>query len=788
MRLRTVLLRTSAITFGVGIAAAAHAQQAVPTADNLVDEVVVTAQRRDERLQEVPVAVSAYTDRQRDLLGIITANDVAKFTPGMDFNLNRVIIRGIGRSSSVLGTDPGVATYYDGIYSDNAGSIGGAPISVARVEVLRGPQGTLYGRNSIGGAINIVSKRPTESFEGEFRQKLGNYETSETQLALSGPVSDRVRYRLELQRNIRNKGFVKNIAGKDRNNLDSWNGQAQVEVDVAENAQLWVQYANATWPNQRSLLGVGIDPYDTTSPRFNALIPNVLRGYTVANPAVQDHFKVSENNPGSFKLVNAPKFTVHFDWDLGNTKLKYIGGYYRAKSVFDYDFDGSARDGFVSPITGAFISANLRTDATSIFKAWSNELQWSSAGPGPLTWIVGAYQGHDDNSGAILISAPGQSDLDNVLSLATGTIARSNPRRAYITSSTRLKGDSYALYGQAEYEFVPHWTVTTGLRYTWDHKEGTASSRVIYFDPEGNGLLAPILGPTIGYAVELNNAAIAPSADFGGTTAKLGLKWEPNAETMAYASISRGYKAGGFNLGALSTAEVDPEYVNAFEIGLKARLMPNLQINTAIFYNDYKDIQVLGNVSGPGGVPTAALFNADKARTYGLEAETVWSPTKNLRFLLNYAYLDAEFTKFTDPVQDPNQPNGPDRAPRTGDEFQDLTGNTMQGAPRHKVLLNALYTLDFAAGSLSLSGTYAWTDKQYFSIFNTPTYLGKAHDEVDLRATWNDARGRYTIIGYAQNLFDEVYATNSALTPSNTGRVWQLAQPRTFGVEFQYHF
>jgi outer membrane receptor for ferric coprogen and ferric-rhodotorulic acid len=150
--------------------------------------------------------------------------------------------------------------------------------------------------------------------------------------------------------------------------------------------------------------------------------------------------------------------------------------------------------------------------------------------------------------------------------------------------------------------------------------------------------------------------------------------------------------------------------------------------------------------------------------------------------------LNAEFTKFDQGVLDPNQPNGPDGIVGNGDEFQVLTGNQMQGSPRHKVALNTLYRTNLMRGTLALSGTYTWTDDVYYSIFNTPTYLGEAHGEADFRATWSAPSGNYDLIGYIANAFDERYGTNIGLTSTSTGRVWQPGDPRTYGAQVIYRF
>lgn len=776
MKNAKLMLITSA--FGFAMSAPALAQEADADSDRADPEatdIVVTAQKREERVQDVPVAVAVFSDEDRDLMGLATANDVAKMTPGLEFNLNRAVIRGIGRTTNALGTDPGVATYYDGFYAADAGSIGGPTIITERIEILRGPQGTLYGRNSIGGAINVISKRPSPTLEAEFRQRVGNFDTFETSATVTGPIADWLRFRATGNYIKQAQGFVKNVTGPDRNDQDKISVSVQLEADLTDDLSLWLSATKGGW-DQRIMLGVLVDPYDTNSARLNALIPNVLRGYTATNPTVSDRFVVDEDHASSIRLYDAPSITTHLTWDLGGATLKYIAGALTYKTELSYDFDNSSRVGFTGS-TGTFISSQLVTRAGTDYTQWSNELNLASNGTGPFSWILGLYHYSDDMTQTTNISAPDQPELLTPLTLPTFTPI-ANPGGDYIGVETNLRSTSYAMFGQFDYELSSKFTMSAGLRYTWDKKTGTDSRWTVYFDPEGTGLLAGSIGPTVGYSILLGDDTLTRTDKWDDYTAKLGLEWRPISDLLAYAAISRGYKSGGFNLGALDPNPVDPEHINAIEVGMKSNFSSSLQLNASSYYYWYKDIQVVGNVS-VDGVPTPSLFNAPKARSYGVEVETVWKPTQNLKFSLNYAYLNAKFSDFATGIQDPAEPE-------LG--FQDLTGNSLPQSPRNKLSFNTLYTIEFDPGSLSLSGTYVWTDKQYYSVFSTPIYEGRAHDEADFRITWTDANDRFSLIAYMQNAFDEVYTTNVGLSPSSIGRVWQLAPPRTFGAEVQFRF
>src|SRR5690606_32657286 len=182
-----------------------------------------------------------------------------------------------------------------------------------------------------------------------------------------------------------------------------------------------------------------------------------------------DPYVVDENFESVSRIVNTPLYAVNLDWDLGGTRLRYITGGYRAKILFDYDADYSSRVGYLSPGSSTFISSDLRTHLNAVLSSDSHELQWMSDSPGRLTWIVGLYQGHDENGGTIVTTAPFQPELDTAFNLGTFGVS-ANPNREYINIYSFVEGDTRAWFAQADYEFAPEWTLTAGYRHTWDEK------------------------------------------------------------------------------------------------------------------------------------------------------------------------------------------------------------------------------------------------------------------------------------------------------------------------------
>lgn len=774
---RHMLLLTSAAS-ALACATSAFAQDvAEPRGQDttMLEELVVTAQKRAENLQDVPVAISAFTDKQRDLLGINTAQDIAKFTPGMayvDFP-NRIVLRGVGRVTNSLGSDPGVATYYDGVYNSESWALAQPSLLVERIEVLRGPQGTLYGRNSIGGAINVISKRPTSDFQGQINQTFSSYDSLRTTAFVSGPIAEGLGYRLSGDFS-RQPAYVTNLAGGDLGGIERTYLEGQLQAELGS-IRAWAKYAYTTQegsgapPTRRA-------PYDTVT--FSGLVPNPTFGYAKPSPGLTDFYTVDIDHPGRAKRDNDHQLSTEVVWDLGTTTLKYVGGYAQY-SVFVYggDVDASSRASFTDPVSGALVSANHLNDLGEHKKWWSNELNWSSSGDGPLRWILGLYQYDEKIRQPFELYSPDQRELTTAtLSSATFT-PLPNPRGDFYFQEGTMKARTFAVYGQADYEFAPNWTVTAGLRYTWDDKEGFETQRIVFFDPR----------VTPGFALQLtpDNHTRSLENDWSGGTGRLGLQWEPQEDTLVYANISNGYKSGGYNLGQFLDT-VGPEHITALEGGLKKTIGGNLQINAAVFYYEYKDLQVLSNfcLVFAGGVCSLSqqkYLNAPEARSYGFEAETIWRPTSQLQLLFNYSFLDAEFRKFSG-VANPQNPSSPPL---------DLAGTSMPLSPRNKVTVNAVYTLDFTPGALSLSGTYAWTDRLHYDLFDTPLYQAKARGEASFRATWRDAEDRFTLIGFVNNAFDEEGFSNLAVVPTGPGtygRSLTTTLPRIVGVELQVPF
>ena len=789
-----------------------------------IEELVVTAEKREQSLQDVPVAVSAFTSERRDVAGITGIQDFVNFTPGMNYSgTDRVSLRGAGRNTFYIGNDPGVASYSDGFYSASSSELFKTALFIERTEILRGPQGTLYGRNAIGGAINQVSKRPSKEFGGEIRAGYGNYDRTKLEGVVSLPVADNLRFKVGASQDHQRDGYIKNIGGANEGaKIKRTYFEFQVEAEPTEKLDIFVRYNRSSWDDT---LGVGdrlanlTTPYDTTRVfgLIGSLQVNPQFGYATPNPGVTDPYVQNTNTDGYGQLRGNHVLTTTVTYDLGFADLKYIGGFQQYNYQTGGDNDGTSRTaGIPGILAGQLYFPTQTTDFDEHKRYYSNEINLTSNGDGPLRWILGVYQYEEEYRQRIQLGNPNQAALANPLTLA-GTLAAPNPLRNYADNQATLESKAYAVFGQATYAFNEQFALTAGLRYTKDKKSGTEFQRLIIQSPA-------IAGGAFAFDVSSDMDPTTPGVQnfralkdsWDAITGVLNLDWTPDADTLAYAKYSRGYKSGGFLLGTLAPdPQADEEQVDAFELGLKKTIARRFQINAAAFYNDYKDLQLNLSQLNPAGTASSNNFVNVEAEAYGLELEAIWKPIDNLDLSASYGYLHTEITKgccFYDPADpgalDPNATPSGGFVVSNGTRlvFQTLEGSRIYQSPKHKFAGNANYTFEFDPGSLILSATFTWTDETYYQPFKSAANKVKGYDVTDFRALWNDADDRFTIIGYVKNAFDQKgFTSNGSTTPTaifdvpgsgsapniaqtRTAITRGLIQPRTYGVELQYRF
>jgi iron complex outermembrane recepter protein len=868
---------------------AAAAPAAASTQGSTVGEVVVTAERRSQLLERVPVAITAFTSKMRDLQGIASVQDLTDYTPGLSYTTfdNRPYIRGIGRNTDNLAVESGVAVYVDGVYNGaNASTILQLDtLFIDQIQVLRGPQSTLYGRNADGGAIDYISKRPTKDFEGEVRTGYDNFDKYFLEGAASGPVTDNIQFRLGGNYTHQTGGFYDNISGSPEGgnvaqggNGVSYHAEAQLQGNWSDKLDWWLKVSASDYDttyHTETLLG----PQDGRefpnalfpSPGFgNCVLPGAaavpgctdpgnvdtiasvqtLKNYTsAANPSGFNTGEFSSGFKSHSKEAKNITIAGSLTWHADAFDVKYLFGYQN----FDYSLTAPwvNSQGISSGIAGYTLQApttptalcgmifnnagctqnlsinSLHNNFTFVEKEyfWSNEVNITSKGDGPLQWIGGLYQYHEHYNQPINVNTPDQAQVATPL-LFTFAPAAPNPTRSVFNEDTLLNEESLGIFGQVDYQLTDTVKLTGGVRYSYDHKYGEEQFRDVLFDFEPAGLgvntfgadtpafdataCTPTAYPGAGVCninPKTGKAFRSLNADWDAFTGNAVLTWTPYHDTLVYGKYSRGYKTGGFDSGTmLPNPETFPELVNAFEVGVKQTVNRTIQVNaSAFYYQYYNDQQPLGEL-GANNVINTLIINIPEARSVGLELEGIWTPIKDLTLSANYAYLESVITNmqgqcFQDAVDTlalapgANQGRGCNTGANAGLGLQDLTGQTLPEAPKNKVSVNALYQWHFEYGVLTLSGTYVWKDKTYDSVFNRSYNLSPSYNQVNFRSTWTGADDRYSVIFYVNNLFNTIgFDGTGGLNVTGPGpgqvidRLVSFTPPRTFGVELQYRF
>jgi iron complex outermembrane recepter protein len=861
--------------------------------DTGLTEIVVTAEKRSENLEKVPDSISAFTSKTLDLQGIASVQDLTNYAPGLYFTGydNRPYIRGIGRNTDNLAIESGVAVYVDGIYNGaNASTIlQNSTLFVDEIQVLRGPQSTLYGRNSDGGAIDYISKRPTSDFQGEVRTGYDSYQKAFVEGAFSGPISDSVRYRFGANyTNETGDGFYKNLNGVPEGgdvaqggNGTSYHIEGQLEGSVGSAFDWWAKLATSDYDvsyHTETLLGP-LDTREFPAPLFpnpnfgtcalpggagglgcagspDTIVSVVTGKNTIAgNPATLGTGTFDSGFQSQAKQQNNWNFATHLTLHADGFDVKYLGGYQKfnydltapwnnnqgtSSGVLGYTLQGPAA---ATPLCSAFFANAGCTQNLAVNSAhnaftfneyeqfFSNELNIASTGEGPIQWIGGLYQYHEKYTQPINVLSEDQAQIATPYQLDpvfAGALvpAAANPSRSVYSEYTSLAEDSYGIFGQIDWQVSSQFRTTTGLRYSYDKKDGNQAFRLVLFNADGLvpgfplgvnqfGANAPAFDATscttgvyrgTGPCTISATSGAAQStldAHWDAVTGTAGISWTPAKDILGYAKYSRGYKAGGFNSGLNAVdPETSQETVDAFEVGYKETFGRTFQANVAAFYYNYKnDQQPLNSLDPTTNVVNTIIVNIPTVHTYGTELETIWNPITDLNVLLNYAYLHATISNTNGTCyQDAEDPQALEPGAKTsgcaaGSGLQNLVGATLPASPRHKVALNAVYTLHFRPGSLALSSSYIWRDQTYDSVFNRPYNLAPSYSLVNLRGIWTDSANRYNVILYANNVFNKLGydgATGLAVTNPGPGQVIDplvsYTPPRVYGVELRYRF
>lgn len=788
-----------------------QAATAQETADENIlffEEIVVTATRRSESLQDTGVTVSALSAAGLSARSIHSVEDSAAFMPSVHIASyqgdSSIFIRGIGTPAIIAGNDSSTATYVDDVYYSRAAAIGPAFFDVERLEVLRGPQGTLYGRNATGGALKVITKGPSEEFEGEARLIYGNYNRVGLFGAVGGPVTEKVRARLAVQFEDRD-GYSTlhrpdGSALQDEQSADDQHDIAvrlKIEADLSENATLLLTgdyYKADDRANVFHYMSAGYAEEVTdwySSREGSQTVPYfIFKGQgNISESLSRDVYSDVDH----FRKTEIWGITGNLDWDIGGYNLQVVANYKDTNPTMQNDFDGS----------DAFVNVYYREED---HWQWSAEAQLSSPEGEKLSWVAGASYFEEENiiSNDIFgdfwepILIQGLTDLQNFGVIPVFPI---DIPQTTLCCDLHLNGDqatkAWAAYLDMKYAVSDKLTLNFGGRYSHEERDGTQAFHLTLLNPVAGGeptLFAPNVALFPG-SVSDSRDGVVPDAfgfvmapvngpsTFSAFTPKFSVDYRVDNDILLYASVQKGFKSGGYNIGSSQRDPFEAENIWSYEAGMKSELADGrVRLNMAAFYYDYSNLQAQDSV---GNQPI--IRNVGKAKVEGLEIEALAIVNQYFQIDGSVTYANAQFTEGE--LSEPLRPAPLTQAP--GTLIQSLEGLTLPRAPEWKFNIGGQTTVPVGdMGDLVLRLDYGWQSKIYYTVFNIDAASQDSYGVLNARAELVAEEGKWSLAAYGKNLTDEVYASNMILTGTVYGAefVGSLGAPRTYGLELKVNF
>lgn len=718
-----------------GLAVTAEANQSV------IEEVLVTAQKREQNLQDVSVAVSAFSGAAIEKMGFEEGLDITQQVPNMNFfaifgeaSSPSVSLRGISLVNFSDSWESPVSIYVDDVYRGNPAGSAIQLFDLQRVEVLRGPQGTLYGRNTTGGLVHYVSRKPTEELDAAASISYGSYDETVIQGMVSGPLSSGVRGRIAVK-STQNDGWQTNvISGEKLNTTDSFGYRALLDIDLGENAGLLLNVHGSEADQQTvGFAHMGyLESINEGAATCSIDLIQAGRCYSASLAAygeTQSAYELLDGryNPehvasgveeGLQTKIDTFGTSATFDWDMGWATFTSVTAYEELDKFLQDDGDAL-------PIV--WFDEQYSVDA----EQYTQEFRLNGTSD-RAKWVAGFYYYKDDRG--LITQAP---TTENGL---------------WHQEVVALDSESWAAFGQYEWDLTQSLTLIAGARYTEETRDFEQDS-------------GPSFYPELDVSDDFSDEAL---------TGRIGLDWRPTAESLAYVSLSTGFKSGGFsgsyNPNLAATQPVDSEDVTNLEVGYKTSFANGrIKLNTAAFTYEVEGYQAQVFLTVEEG---SVITNAGDVRGTGAELEVTAMLTDNFEIIGGLGLLQTEFDSEQVFIV-------------AGDEYS-FDGNELPSAPELTYNLVARYYVPLGeAGELALQGDYAWQDDHFLQIENDPYSHHDAYGIANAKISWLSASERFTVEAFVKNAFDEEYFTYQNTLGSDWGyAVWGM--PRTSGVKFSW--
>jgi iron complex outermembrane receptor protein len=773
---RAVLFAAASAAALLGSVGVAHAQTQAAAAAQ-VQEVVVTAQRRAQNLQDVPVSVQALSNRDLQAAGVKATQDLGQITPNVTIvspigqgNQPLITIRGIGLNDFDTNNAGPNGVYADDVYISAPSAQSFALFDLSQVQVLKGPQGTLYGRNTSGGAVVFTSNRPTDHFTADLHLEYGNYNTLQIQAGVGGPIAENLTGRVALVVN-HSDGYFKNaLNGGDP--IDNVNNEAirlQLQYAPTDKLKIYIETMDGYVRNRPQPYGhigtyapgtQGSDAPTVCSPA-QAFAGGCVDLFGYGTPPQWKGSFNRQQDLHNFASINQ----VRVDYDLGPAILTSITSY-----QYDDKFHPEETDASPNNLLSATYGVKSDTFTQEVRLAHNSPM---------LNWVVGAFYLHENLRQDQPLDLFGDGDLFGAFGIPAGPGAFDGIAQRSFDHSKQVT-DSAAVFGQGDYTWEK-LTLTLGARYTWEKKSFDYNGST-QFQDGGRGHYGPLQDIISSHQSQTNS----------NVTWRAALSYHFTPLIQAYASASTGFKSGGFNGSFLSNdpqqalfqlTPIKPETVTAYEVGEKATLFDHrLNLNIAAFYNDYKNEQVFAAVpqilkTGTGQEiegTTQLLTNAKKAHTEGVEVQFVAAPVRGLTIDLEPAWLQARLDEAGLPLFTGATP---------------LNGKQLANAPRFTFTGTIAYRYELANGDgIAARWNSNYRSHVWFDSTNDPYIQQSPYWLHNLSVDYESHQGWIAGV-FVRNVADEKYSLTSTDLTSPFGLLEPVyGAPRMYGVELSYHF
>ena len=750
----------------------------------LLEEIVVTAQKREQGLQDVSLSVTAFSGNQITELGYTNTIDIGQQTPGMQVQqlsaaVTQLNIRGVSQNDFAVHLEAPIAVYVDDSYNSSMGAAHTQMFDLERVEVLRGPQGTLFGRNATGGLLHFVSKRPTEQFEGFGEFTYGSYDQVKFEGAVSGSLSDNLRGRLSVATN-HHDGLIENRIGPDPRNTDTYSVRGQLEFDVTESFQAYVKVAHSE-DNARgnayvhkpstfiTASGLGEEITDNGRlPLFLGLFDPVdgmadliLGPCSGCDPY---GYKEPDDDPrtGAFDYISGfdreiTNVQLQLNWELDNFTITSVSDYLEVNRHYGEDIDASPQD---------IITFEDEEDR----EQFSQEIRFNGA-TDTFTWVAGAYYldydvfsvGRVTQDAGALTTLGFDGSMGAVAGPFTFPPAPTGPFPPFPGSARpfdhvgTVESTSWAIFGHVDYNLTEQFSLTVALRYTEDDRDMdlTIDNRDLFMSPFA------IL------SIDPSSTPIA-SLEFENVSAKAQINWTPNEDWLLYAGFTRGHKAGNFSQPFFlpndpSELPHDEEVLHSFEIGAKGVMLDGrLRLNSSVFYYDYEDYQAFffENLAQRVG-------NLD-ANVLGAEIELVFNPVDALDLAFGVSLLDTEVENVPTPIG--------------------ILDRELPYAPDFSLNGLARYTWPIFGGNLSAQVDFNYVDEFCFSVLCNPSEVEDSYFVANTQLSYITSDERWRLAAFVKNVGDVNYRM-TGIDSSFAGITSEsYAHPRWYGGSIAYRW